>query len=70
MFVAFAAGARIVLVPDSVKVMPSKLCRILFDQERVTILQVSLEFIWKLAKQFCFQNMSIMLSRPFFLVTC
>lgn len=70
MFVAFAAGARIVLVPDSVKVMPSKLCHILFDQERVTILQVSLEFIWQLAKQFCFQDMSIMLSRPFFLVTC
>jgi len=47
MFIAFAAGARIVIVPDSIKVMPSKLCRILFDEEKVTILQVSLVFIWK-----------------------
>jgi len=47
MFIAFAAGARIVIVPDSIKVMPSKLCRILFDEEKVAILQVSLEFMWK-----------------------
>ena len=56
MFLAFAAGASIVIVPDSIKVMPSKLCHILFDEEKVTILQVSFEFIWKLAKQSCFQN--------------
>ena len=56
MFLAFAAGARIAIVPDSIKGMPSKLCHILFDEERVTILQVRFEFIWKLAKQFCFQN--------------
>jgi len=43
-FLAFSAGARIVIVPDSVKVMPSKLCHILFDEERVTILQVSFTF--------------------------
>jgi len=39
MFIAFAAGARLVIVPDSVKMVPSKLCAILFDEERVTILQ-------------------------------
>ena len=41
MFVAFAAGARLVMVPDAVKVVPSKLCEILFDKEKVTIFQVS-----------------------------
>lgn len=56
MFLAFAAGARIAIVPDSIKVMPSKLCHILFDEESVTILQVGFEFIWKFAKQLCFQN--------------
>ena len=40
MFTAFAAGARLVIVPDNVKMVPSKLCSILFDEERVTILQV------------------------------
>ena len=40
MFVAFAAGARLVMVPDAVKVVPSKLCEILFDEEKVTIFQV------------------------------
>lgn len=45
MFVAFTAGARIVIVPDGIKVMPSKLCHILFEEERVTILQVSVAFI-------------------------
>ena len=42
MFMAFAAGARLVLVPERVKMAPSKLCQILFDEERVTILQVTL----------------------------
>ena len=42
MFMAFAAGARLVLVPERVKMAPSKLCEILFDEERVTILQVTL----------------------------
>ena len=28
------------VVPDNVKMVPSKLCSILFDEERVTILQV------------------------------
>ena len=42
MFMAFAAGARLVLVPEWVKMAPSKLCQILFDEERVTILQVTL----------------------------
>ena len=40
MFVAFATGARLVMVPDAVKVVPSKLCEILFDEEKVTIFQV------------------------------
>ncbi|XP_068720110.1 beta-alanine-activating enzyme-like isoform X2 [Montipora capricornis] len=39
MFVTFAAGARLVMVPDSVKMVPSKLCEILFDVEKVTVLQ-------------------------------
>lgn len=56
MSLAFAAGARIAIVPDSIKVMPSKLCHILFDEESVTILQVGFEFIWKFAKQLCFQS--------------
>ena len=42
MFMAFAAGARLVIVPEQVKMAPSKLCQILFDEERVTILQVTL----------------------------
>ena len=42
MFMAFAAGARLVIVPGQVKMAPSKLCEILFDEERVTILQVTL----------------------------
>ena len=42
MFMAFAAGARLVIVPGQVKMAPSKLCQILFDEERVTILQVTL----------------------------
>lgn len=41
MFIAFAAGARLVIVPDTMKMVPSKLCQILFDEEKVTILQVS-----------------------------
>ena len=40
LFVAFAAGARLVMVPDAVKAVPSKLCEILFDEEKVTIFQV------------------------------
>ena len=44
MFMAFAAGARLVIVPGQVKMAPSKLCQILFDEERVTILQVTLTF--------------------------
>ena len=42
MFMAFAVGARLVIVPGQVKMAPSKLCQILFDEERVTILQVTL----------------------------
>ena len=41
MFVTFSAGARLVMVPNSVKMVPSKLCEILFDVEKVTVLQVS-----------------------------
>ena len=40
MFIAFATGARVIIVPDSVKLVPSKLCQILFDEEKVTVLQV------------------------------
>ena len=47
MFIAFAAGARLLIVPDSVKIVPSKLCHILFDEERVTILQVRVSLCGK-----------------------
>ena len=47
MFLAFSTGARLVIVPDIVKMMPSKLVHILFDEERVTILQVSVPLIWR-----------------------
>ena len=40
MFTAFAAGARLIIVPDSVKLAPSKLCQILFEEEKLTVLQV------------------------------
>ena len=47
MFLAFSTGTRLVIVPDIVKMMPSKLVHILFDEERVTILQVSVPLIWR-----------------------
>ena len=47
MFIAFAAGARLLIVPDSVKIVPSKLCHILVDEERVTILQVRVSLCGK-----------------------
>ena len=66
MFIAFAAGARLVIVPDSVKMVPSKLCEILFDEERVTILQVralsrassdiAKDFAFKKNEKFVFQS--------------
>ena len=40
MFITFAAGARLVIVPERVKMVPSELCKVLFDEERVTLLQV------------------------------
>lgn len=54
MFITFSAGARLVILPDSIKMVPSKLCRVLFDEEMVTILQVSILFIWKLAEHLVF----------------
>lgn len=39
-FVALSSGACLLIVPTSVKVLPSKLAAALFSHHRVTILQV------------------------------
>ena len=39
-FVALSSGASLLIVPTSVKVVPSKLAAVLFSRHRVTILQV------------------------------
>lgn len=39
-FVALSSGASLLIVPTSVKVLPSKLAAVLFSRHRVTILQV------------------------------
>lgn len=41
-FVALSSGASVLIVPTSVKVVPSKLAAVLFSRHRVTILQVHL----------------------------
>ena len=40
MFLALSSGARLVLVPEHLKKIPSALCKILFDRQRVTVFQV------------------------------
>lgn len=39
-FVALSSGASLLIVPTSVKVLPSKLADVLFSHHRVTVLQV------------------------------
>ena len=39
-FVALSSGASLLIVPTSVKMVPSKLAAVLFSHHRVTILQV------------------------------
>lgn len=39
-FVTLSSGASLLIVPASVKVLPSKLAAVLFSHHRVTILQV------------------------------
>ncbi|KAG8504951.1 Beta-alanine-activating enzyme, partial [Galemys pyrenaicus] len=41
MFVALSSGASLLIVPTSVKVLPSKLAAVLFSHHRVTILQAT-----------------------------
>lgn len=40
-FIALSSGASLLIVPTSVKVLPSKLATVLFSHHRVTILQVT-----------------------------
>ncbi|KAB1282527.1 Beta-alanine-activating enzyme [Camelus dromedarius] len=42
-FVALSSGASLLIVPTSVKVLPSKLAAVLFSHHRVTILQAGLK---------------------------
>ena len=46
LFLALSTGARLVVVPEKLKMIPSALCRILFDRQRVTVFQVSQLFIY------------------------
>ncbi|XP_063776957.1 beta-alanine-activating enzyme isoform X2 [Pseudophryne corroboree] len=45
MFLALSAGACLLVVPDPLKMMPQQLCRLLFHQHRVTVLQVTPTFL-------------------------
>lgn len=44
-FIALSSGASLLIVPTSVKVLPSKLATVLFSHHRVTILQVYFQSI-------------------------
>ena len=41
LFLALSTGARLVVVSEKLKMIPSTLCRILFDRQKVTVFQVS-----------------------------
>ncbi|XP_075052130.1 beta-alanine-activating enzyme isoform X2 [Mixophyes fleayi] len=45
MFLTLSAGACLLIVPDPLKMMPDKLCKLLFHQHRVTVLQVTPTFL-------------------------
>ena len=60
-FIALTAGARLVLVPDDTKIVPSQLCHCLFDRERVTIFQVG-NLLSKASLRLC-QKRSLIMKR-------
>ncbi|XP_069833752.1 beta-alanine-activating enzyme isoform X2 [Dendropsophus ebraccatus] len=43
-FVTLSAGACLLVLPDPLKMMPQKLCRLLLDEHKVTVLQVTPTF--------------------------
>ncbi|OCT99521.1 beta-alanine-activating enzyme [Xenopus laevis] len=45
LFLALSSGACLLIVPNPIKMMPHKLCDILFHQHRVTVLQVTPTFL-------------------------
>ncbi|XP_075716078.1 beta-alanine-activating enzyme isoform X2 [Rhinoderma darwinii] len=45
MFVALSAGACLLVLPDPLKMMPPRLCKLLFHQHKVTVLQVTPTFL-------------------------
>ncbi|XP_071980107.1 beta-alanine-activating enzyme isoform X1 [Engystomops pustulosus] len=44
-FVSLSAGACLLVVPDPLKMMPRRLCHLLFHQHKVTVLQVTPTFL-------------------------
>ncbi|KAM4807668.1 beta-alanine-activating enzyme [Rhinophrynus dorsalis] len=45
MFLSLSSGACLLIVPDLIKMMPRRLCDLLFCQHRVTVLQVTPTFL-------------------------
>ncbi|XP_077135842.1 beta-alanine-activating enzyme isoform X2 [Ranitomeya variabilis] len=45
MFVALSSGACLLILPDPLKMMPQRLCELLFHQHKVTVLQVTPTFL-------------------------
>ncbi|CAN2388622.1 Acyl-CoA synthetase family member 4 [Pristimantis euphronides] len=45
MFIAVSTGACLLVLPDPLKMMPQQLCKLLFDQHKVTVLQVTPTFL-------------------------
>uniref|UniRef100_A0A8C5LX75 Aminoadipate-semialdehyde dehydrogenase n=1 Tax=Leptobrachium leishanense TaxID=445787 RepID=A0A8C5LX75_9ANUR len=45
LFLALSSGACLLIVPDAVKMMPSRLCDLLFYQHEVTVLQITPTFL-------------------------
>lgn len=41
LFLALSSGARVAIIPENVKLQPEKLCKLLFEKLRTTILQVT-----------------------------
>ncbi|XP_075422266.1 beta-alanine-activating enzyme isoform X2 [Ascaphus truei] len=45
LFLALSSGASLLVVPNTIKMMPHRLCDLLFHQHRVTVLQVTPTFL-------------------------
>ena len=43
MFLAWSSGSALLIVPESLKMMPAKLANVLFERQKVTIMQVCKE---------------------------